>query len=133
LSRSRSTSNSERQLADVDQVFAALAHASRRHILLVLRFRGGAMTAGEIADRFSCSWPTTSRHLRLLEEAGLVQVEQQGRERVYRLVADRLLGVTRGWLRWFEGRQAPSSPRSQPGKKTAPPTKARARRRPETG
>ena len=47
----------EQFLADVDAVFAALAHASRRHILLVLHYRGGEMTAGEIAARFDCTWP----------------------------------------------------------------------------
>ena len=59
-------------LADVEAVFAALAHPSRRQILLVLRFRGGEMLAGEIAERFACAWPTTTRHLRILESAGAV-------------------------------------------------------------
>jgi DNA-binding transcriptional ArsR family regulator len=83
-------------------VFSALAHASRRQILLVLRHHGGSMTAGEIARRFSCSWPTTTRHLRQLEQAGLVTVEPSGRERIYRLEPDRLRRVARGWLAWFE-------------------------------
>jgi DNA-binding transcriptional ArsR family regulator len=127
LRRSRSTFDPERALADVDQVFGALAHASRRHILLVLRLRDGAMTAGEIADRFSCSWPTTSRHLRTLEEAGLVQVEQRGRERVYRLAVERLRAVTHGWLRWFDGRKtAPTGVR-----RAAPAPTNRSRRRPQ--
>ena len=43
------------------------------------------MTAGEIAGRFGCSWPTTSRHLKQLEAAGLVAVETRGRERVYQV------------------------------------------------
>jgi DNA-binding transcriptional ArsR family regulator len=103
LSRSRSTSEPDGDLADVDAVFAALAHASRRHILLVLHFRGGEMTAGEIAERFSCSWPTTTRHLKVLEAAGLVEVAQRGRERVYRLAAERLAGVAGAWLKWFTG------------------------------
>jgi DNA-binding transcriptional ArsR family regulator len=67
-------SKATRELADVDEVFHALAHSSRRHVLLVLHFRGGRMTAGEIADRFACSWPTTTHHLRILEAAGLVRV-----------------------------------------------------------
>ena len=82
-------------------MFAALAHEQRRHILLTLHFRGGEMTAGDIADRFHCSWPTTSRHLRVLEDAGLVTVEKRGRERVYRLDTTRLLDVAAGWLDWF--------------------------------
>jgi DNA-binding transcriptional ArsR family regulator len=99
VSEKPSRSRAERELADVEAVFTALAHSSRRHILLVLRFRGGEMTAGEIASRFGCSWPTTTRHLRVLEAAGLVWVEKRGRERVYRLDTKRLLHVA---TRWFE-------------------------------
>ena len=87
---------------DAEAVFAALAHASRRQILLVLRFRGGEMTAGDIAGRFACSWPTTTRHLRVLEDAGLVRVEKRGRERVYRLDLERLRTVAGGWLNAFD-------------------------------
>ncbi len=90
------------ELEDVEAVFSALANPSRRHILLVLHFRGGEMTAGEIAARFSCSWPTTTRHLRALEDAGLVTTERRGRERHYRLQTTRLLAVTRRWLGHFE-------------------------------
>jgi DNA-binding transcriptional ArsR family regulator len=60
------------------------------------------LTAGEIACRFSCSWPTTSRHLRILEEAGLVRIDRQGREWVYALEAERIRRVVGGWLRWFD-------------------------------
>jgi DNA-binding transcriptional ArsR family regulator len=95
-------SRAEQELADVEAVFNALSHASRRHILLVLRYRGGEMTAGEIAERFACSWPTTTRHLRLLEDAGLVHVEKRGRERIYRLDQERLRRVTHRWLEPFE-------------------------------
>jgi DNA-binding transcriptional ArsR family regulator len=91
-----------RELADLDAVFAALDHAQRRRILVVLHARGDAMTAGEIADRFDCTWPTTSRHLRQLEDAGLVTVEKSGRERVYRLARDRLAAVVGGWLERFD-------------------------------
>jgi len=43
------------ELARTDAVFAALAHASRRQVLLTLHLRGGTMSAGEIADRFACT------------------------------------------------------------------------------
>lgn len=95
-------SRGEQEPADLEAVFGALAHAARRHILLVLQARGGSMTAGEIADRFAHSWPTTTRHLRVLEDAGLVRSERRGRERVYELDADRLSLVVGGWLGWFE-------------------------------
>ncbi|MEW6730047.1 MAG: metalloregulator ArsR/SmtB family transcription factor [Acidobacteriota bacterium] len=91
-----------KELEDIESVFKALAHASRRHILVVLNARGGSMTAGEIARRFSCSWPTTSRHLRILEEAGLVTIDRQGREWSYVLAKDRLQQVVGGWIKWFE-------------------------------
>jgi DNA-binding transcriptional ArsR family regulator len=90
-----------RELADLDAVFGALAHQSRRTMLLVLHARGGVMTSGEIAARFDHSWPTTSRHLKVLQDSGLVRVELRGRERVYRLDADRLDGVVRRWLDRF--------------------------------
>ena len=89
-------------LETTNAVFTALAHSSRRQILLVLRFRGGRMTAGEIAQRFSCTWPTTTRHLQVLESAGLVRVQKSGRGRVYELDSSLLLNTTRNWLRWFE-------------------------------
>ena len=103
----RST-DAARRLEDLESVFGALNHASRRHVLLVLKFRGGRMTAGEIAKRFSCSWPTTTRHLKVLQQAGLVRVEKQGRERIYVLEQDRL-AVVREWLGWFE-QPSPSDP-----------------------
>ncbi len=56
------------------------------------------MTAGDIAARFECSWPTTTRHLGVLRRAGLVRVTKQGRERVYALDTDRITAVLGGWL-----------------------------------
>ena len=54
-----------------------------------------------LAARFLCSWPTTTRHLRVLEDAGLVRVDARGRERHYELNRSRLLGVTGLWLGAF--------------------------------
>lgn len=58
------------------------------------------MSAGEIADRLSCAWPTTSRHLRKLEGSGLVAVERLGREWIYTLNRARFRIATE-WLAWF--------------------------------
>ena len=90
------------ELLELDAVLRALAHASRRHILVVLHARGGRMAAGSIAKRFSCAWPTTTRHLRVLESAGLVRVERAGREWLYVLESDRLRRVVGGWLGHFD-------------------------------
>jgi DNA-binding transcriptional ArsR family regulator len=90
------------ELRDLDEVFNALAHQSRRTILSVLANRGGEMTSGAIAARFECSWPTTTRHLRVLQDAGLVSIDIRGRERMYRLNSERLVSVAGGWIHRFE-------------------------------
>lgn len=59
------------------------------------------MTAGELADRFSHTWSTTTRHLQRLEAAGLVRVEVAGRERRYTLEADHLRRTTGAFLHVF--------------------------------
>jgi DNA-binding transcriptional ArsR family regulator len=92
--------DARQRLEALEAVCAALAHASRRQILLTIHFRDG-MTAGEIAGRFHHAWPTISRHLRVLEDAGLVTHERQGRERRYH-VNHQMLDVLRDWLKWFE-------------------------------
>ena len=56
------------------------------------------MTAGELAGRFSHSWPTTTRHLGVLTAAGLVEVEARGRERRYLLDRRHLRRVAGLWL-----------------------------------
>ncbi|MCC6999499.1 MAG: winged helix-turn-helix transcriptional regulator [Deltaproteobacteria bacterium] len=115
------------RLAALDDVMAALAHAARRHILLTIHFWGGSMTAGEIAGRFGHSWPTTTRHLRVLEDAGLVQHQREGRLRRYELLRERL-GLVHEWLAWFSPRPAEAAaPPAATG--TAPPLAARTRRR----
>src|SRR3954468_3762556 len=95
-------SRAERELEEFDAVFSALAHEARRRVLVVLLGRGGQMTAGQIVERFSCSWPTMTRHLQILEEAGLIRVEKRGRERHYLLNRRKLHQVVGGWLNWFE-------------------------------
>ena len=93
------TQGAAEKLAALDTVVAALAHAARRQILLTIHLRGTA-TAGEIAGRFAHTWPTTTRHLRVLEEAGLVRHERRGRTRVYAVDTSRLALVIE-WLGWF--------------------------------
>src|SRR5688572_20182396 len=63
--------------------FRALADETRREILRLLR--DGPRTSGEVADHFSSSWPTISRHLALLRDAGLVLTERRGQEIYYEL------------------------------------------------
>jgi DNA-binding transcriptional ArsR family regulator len=91
------TQRSIDEAKQADAVFSALAHPIRRQILLSVHFRGSAK-AGEIARRFDCSWPTTSRHLAALVESGLLTVERAGRERIYRSNDSLLVELFERWL-----------------------------------
>ena len=95
------------RLAALDAVITALAHPARRQMLLTIHLRG-EMSAGDVAARFSHAWPTTTRHLRVLEHAGLVRFERQGRRRVYRVEQGRL-GLVAEWLSWFDQPAAASA------------------------
>ena len=83
-----------------ETIFTALAHPVRRRILLTLNFKGGSMTAGEIAELFDHAWPTTTRHVQLLVAAGLIVHERRGRSRVY-TINRRRLALVRDWIAWF--------------------------------
>lgn len=77
---------SETAAQKLSAVITALAHPARRRLLAVLHERG-PLSAGDLADGLECAWPTTTRHLQVLAEAGLVTVEQIGRTRLYRMEA----------------------------------------------
>jgi DNA-binding transcriptional ArsR family regulator len=90
----------------LQEILPALAHTSRRQILMITQLRGGEMSAGDIAELFVCTWATTSRHLQVLVRAGLLIVQRRGRKRLYRLNRARLVTVE-SWLAWF--RRGPNS------------------------
>jgi|SRR6185369_8135769 len=79
----------------IDQVFEALASRPRREILAYLSAQ--ELTAGEIASRFNMSAPSISRHLSLLEAAGLIVGERRGQYIVYQLVKDNLVNTLTGF------------------------------------
>jgi DNA-binding transcriptional ArsR family regulator len=78
----------------------AIAHPARRQILLTVHLRG-SMTAGDIAGRFAHAWPTTTRHLRVLVDAGLLRHERSGRNHMYEVDHARL-ELLKEWLGWFD-------------------------------
>lgn len=71
-----------RPLQDND-VFHAIAHPARRAILVELK--NGERAAGDLAAPFEMTFAAISQHLRVLEEAELVEVRREGRQRFYRL------------------------------------------------
>jgi DNA-binding transcriptional ArsR family regulator len=66
--------------------------------LVILSHLGGELPSGYLAARFSHSWPTTTRHLAVLENAGLVVVRREGRSAFYRLDRPRIERVLGTWL-----------------------------------
>src|SRR5678810_787332 len=89
-------------LEDVDVIFNALAHEVRRHIVVLLSQLGGELPSGWLAARFQHSWPTTTRHLGVLEKAGLVVVRREGRGSFYRLNRERVRQVLGTWLGYLD-------------------------------
>ena len=67
----------------MDAVFAALADGSRRTVVDALR--NGPATVTELAALLPIARPGVSRHLRVLREAGLVEVDRDAQYRIYRL------------------------------------------------
>jgi DNA-binding transcriptional ArsR family regulator len=80
----------------LDQVFEALASTVRRRILAYLSVTD--LTAGEIAERFDISKPSISKHLSILENAGLIRSERRGQFRHYGLVRETLANALNGYL-----------------------------------
>jgi DNA-binding transcriptional ArsR family regulator len=80
----------------MDRVFEALSSIHRRKILAYLAEVD--LTAGEIAARFSMSKPSISKHLQVLENAGLVRSEKRGQFVHYALVREHLANTLNGYL-----------------------------------
>jgi DNA-binding transcriptional ArsR family regulator len=79
----------------MDAVLHALADESRRTVLEILRDHPAS--AGELADVLPIARPGASRHLRVLRDAGLVDVRQEAQRRIYSLRPEALIEVDE-WL-----------------------------------
>ncbi len=79
----------------LDKIFEALASAPRRQILAYLS--EAELSTSQLAERFSMSAPAISRHLSILENAGLVSSERQGQFVMYRLNRDHLVNNLTGF------------------------------------
>jgi DNA-binding transcriptional ArsR family regulator len=84
----------------LDLVFAALSDPTRRAILE--RLRSGEATVTELADPFDMSQPAISKHLKVLEGAGLVARRRDAQRRPCRLRAEPLRAAT-DWLADYGG------------------------------
>jgi DNA-binding transcriptional ArsR family regulator len=84
---------------EMNEVFHALAHDARRAMLT--RLASSDLTVGQLAEPFSMSLEAASKHIRVLERAGLVRRTVEGRRHVCRLEA-RPLASAADWLRFYE-------------------------------
>lgn len=123
----RGTSPDEQLL--LDSVFSALADPVRRSILT--RLQAGPLLVTELAEPFEISVQAVSRHIQVLEEAGLVQKERTGRVRRCMLDVGPILDVV-SWLNrysryWAEQFDQLSSTLGEA--QTRAPTRAPAKRK----
>jgi DNA-binding transcriptional ArsR family regulator len=79
----------------LDETFAALSDPTRREILVALA--DGDRTVSELAKPFEMSLPAITKHLRVLERAGLISSEREGRVRRCHLEREPLAGAIR-WI-----------------------------------
>ena len=90
----------------VDQVFVALADTTRRHIL-ELTATDGAHSASSISAELPISRQATAKHLHILEQAGLVSRQRQGKAICYRVQAHQLAATGR-WMQRIAKRWDPT-------------------------
>lgn len=82
-----------------DDVFAVLASPTRRALLDLLRQEPRSVS--DLASEFDMQRPSVSEHLKVLREAGLVDVEPRGRQRIYHVRPHPLREVAE-WLHPYE-------------------------------
>ncbi len=87
------------QAPELDSVFHALGDATRRRMLRALA--DGARTVGQLAQPFSISLAAASKHIKALEQAGLIRREVRGRTHWCRLDPGPLASASE-WLRFYE-------------------------------
>jgi DNA-binding transcriptional ArsR family regulator len=86
----------------VDETLRALAHPARRAMLELVW--DAERSSSELAEAVSLTRPAASQHLKVLRDAGLVQVRVDGNQRLYRVDADRLSEVRRQLERFWGDR-----------------------------
>ena len=89
------------QSPDLDKVFRALADPGRRRLLDLLREDNG-QTLTELCEHMDMARQSVTQHLQLLEEANLVAVFWQGREKLHYLNPVPLHEIHARWIRKFE-------------------------------
>jgi len=85
----------------INQIFKAIADPTRREIFHVLVVAGAALSINQVSEHFDMSRQGVTKHLKFLEEAGMVQVQSKGRER-FCFADPEPLKEVRGWLEIYD-------------------------------
>ena len=89
----------ELHAAQLDSIFHALGDATRRRMLRELA--SGERTVGQLAEPFAISFQAASKHIKVLEHAGLIRREVRGRTHLCRLAPGPLASAHQ-WLSFYE-------------------------------
>lgn len=88
--------------------FSALSDPTRREIVLLIA-AAGEMTASSIASNFTMSSPAISQHLKVLREAGVVQVKKDAQKRIYSInqagineISSWILELKKTWAKQYD-------------------------------
>lgn len=85
----------------VDKILKAIADTKRREIFHVLVLAGVAMSMTQISEQFDISRQGVTKHIKLLEDAGLLSIERKGRER-YCMAHPHKLKEAKDWIAFYD-------------------------------
>jgi DNA-binding transcriptional ArsR family regulator len=85
----------------IDRVFKAIADPTRRRIFHALVLASVALPITQIADQFNMSRQGVTKHIKTLQEAGLIDIEARGRERFCR-AAPKPLKLVYDWVAYYD-------------------------------
>ncbi|MFF2797115.1 ArsR/SmtB family transcription factor [Lysinibacillus xylanilyticus] len=80
-------------------ILSALSESNRMHIVELLR--QGPLTVGEIADQLGLRQPQTSKHLKVLSDNGIVEVQAEANRRIYKLRPEPFQALD-SWIKSFQ-------------------------------
>lgn len=88
-------------MSKVDKIFKAISDPTRREILQLLMIAGTALTINAVSDHFDTTRQAVTKHIKILEHAGLVKLEDKGRQRLC-FAEPKPLKHVNDWLHQYE-------------------------------
>lgn len=85
----------------VNKIFKAIADANRREIFHMLVIAGTALSITQLSEKFDISRQGVTKHVKLLEDAGLIKIEAKGRERFCKADPKQLKPI-KEWIAFYD-------------------------------